>query len=142
MKKSLKKVVFLVIFLAILILPCLVFAQEELPDAPASNPNAAPAALNNLKRVAESGGYETVKETTISTIAGNVVAAVLSLLGVIFIGLIIYGGALWMTARGNESQVEKAGTIIKNSVIGLLLIVSAWAIYRIIANVFIGQVEL
>jgi hypothetical protein len=127
MKKNFKKVIFLVIFLAILIIPYLVFAQTA---APADT--SAPKALSNMGKVAETGGYKSVDETTISAIAGRVVNSVLGLLGMIFIILIIYGGYLWMTAQGNDSQVDKAKNILKNSIIGLMIVVSAYAIYNFV----------
>lgn len=126
MKNHLKRLLFLAIFLAVLIIPYLVFAQES----------GSSEAAKNMTIVADKGGFQTadVDETTISTIAGRVVATILGLLGVLFISLMIYGGGLWMTAQGNEDQVEKSKKILKNSIIGLILIVSSWAIYNVVEN--------
>lgn len=52
----------------------------------------------------------------------------LSFLGVIFLILTIYGGFLWMTARGNEKQVEDAKKIIINSTVGVVIVMMAYAI--------------
>ena len=67
-------------------------------------------------------------------VVGTVIGAILSLLGVIFFLLIFYGGILWMMAQGNESEVEKAKQIIIAAVIGLIIVLSAYAI-----TTFIGQ---
>ncbi|MBI4812330.1 hypothetical protein HY798_02705 [Candidatus Falkowbacteria bacterium] len=40
----------------------------------------------------------------------------------------IYGGYTWMTASGNEQQVEKAKGIIKNAVIGLIVVLAAYVV--------------
>jgi hypothetical protein len=135
MKANLKRLIFLAIFLAVLIIPYLVFAQTA---APTADTGSTPNAIKNMQTTADSGGYVTadVDETTISTIAGRVVAAVLGLLGVLFISLMVYGGGLWMTAQGSEDQVEKAKTVIKNSTIGLIVIVSAGAIFLVVARIF------
>ena len=61
-------------------------------------------------------------------IAANVIKIALSMLGVIFLVLMIYGGFIWMTARGNEQDVEKSKDIIKNAIIGLVIVVGAYAI--------------
>lgn len=61
-------------------------------------------------------------------VVGSVIGAVLSFVGVIFLVLMIYGGLLWMTAAGNDQNVTKAKDIIINSVIGLIIVVSAYAI--------------
>lgn len=51
----------------------------------------------------------------------------LSLLGIIFLILIMYAGYLWMMAGGNEDQVAKSKAIIKNSFIGLGIALAAYA---------------
>jgi hypothetical protein len=61
-------------------------------------------------------------------IASNIINIVLSLLGIILVCLLVYAGFLWMTAAGDEGKVEKALGIIKTSIIGLIIILAAWAI--------------
>ncbi|HOZ53201.1 MAG TPA: hypothetical protein PK142_00805 [bacterium] len=70
----------------------------------------------------------------LSSRIGIMIGAVLSFIGVIFMVLIILGGFQWMTARGNEQQVEKAKNLIIQSIIGLIIILSAYAI-----TAFIGR---
>jgi len=62
------------------------------------------------------------------TIAARVINIVMLVLGVLAVGLIIYGGFIWMTSNGAEDKIEKAKKILKNSVIGLVIILSAWGI--------------
>jgi len=50
------------------------------------------------------------------------------LLGIIFIILMIYAGYNWMTAQGEEEKVTKAKTTIQRAIIGLIIVVSAYAI--------------
>lgn len=64
----------------------------------------------------------------------KIIRAVLSFLGVIFLILTIYGGFLWMTARGNEQQVEKAKTLLTAAVVGLIIVISAYAISYFVIN--------
>jgi len=59
---------------------------------------------------------------------GSIIRVVLSLLGIIFVVLMVYAGFLWMTARGEKDQVTKAKDIIRNSIIGLIIIMTAYAI--------------
>lgn len=72
--------------------------------------------------------------SSISVIAGRIIYATLGLLGVIFLVLIVYSGYLWMTAGGEEQQIEKAKDYIKNSVIGLVIILAAFGITRFVMN--------
>ncbi len=55
----------------------------------------------------------------------------LTLLAVIFI---VYAGFLWLTAAGNEKQVEKAKQVISAAVIGMIVILLAWAIVAFVLN--------
>jgi hypothetical protein len=53
--------------------------------------------------------------------------------------LIVYAGFLWMTARGNEQTVEKAQTIIRSSVIGLIIVLGAYSITSFIVPALIER---
>lgn len=68
-------------------------------------------------------------------IIGNIIGAFLSVLGVIFMILLIYGGFRWMNARGNEDETKKARDIIFQATIGLIIVMSAYAISFFISAV-------
>ncbi len=75
------------------------------------------------------GGFEaTIEDVGVSQIIADVVEAFLGLLGIIFVILIILGGYNWMTAGGNEEKVTKAKETIRHAIIGLIIVVSAYAI--------------
>ena len=75
---------------------------------------------------AENAGYNEALEY--EHIIQGIILAVLSLLGVIFLVLMVYGGSIWMTAGGKEDRVNKAKDLIAAAVIGLVIVVSAYAI--------------
>lgn len=50
------------------------------------------------------------------------------LLGIIALFLLIYGGFIWMSSQGDPEKVKKAKQIIYNTIIGLIVIFSAFAI--------------
>ncbi len=95
-----------------------------------------PDLTTNLKTVGETGaGYATASDTTLTDTIGKLISTLLGFLGVIFLILIIYAGLLWMTAAGNEDKVKKAQGILMSSVIGLIILLSAYAIsYFVISN--------
>ncbi|MBL8160172.1 hypothetical protein JNJ66_07005 [Candidatus Saccharibacteria bacterium] len=65
----------------------------------------------------------------IGYIAG--ITTVLSVMvGVLVISAIIAGGIMYSTARGSQSQVQKAIEIIRNAVIGLILYIFMGAILQ------------
>jgi len=67
-------------------------------------------------------------------IIANVVRIALGFAGLIFVILIIYGGWMYMTSEGVAEKVTKAREIIKNSVIGILIIMSAFVIVSFIIS--------
>lgn len=94
----------------------------------------APAVASaGLKANIEKGAKDTgqgagLGQTPLAETVGKVIQAFLGLIGVVLVVLIIYAGFLWMTASGNEEQVTKAKTIIKNAVIGMVILMAAYAI--------------
>jgi len=79
-----------------------------------------------LNTVANQAGVQDVGD--VQTVAGRIINTALTLVGIIFLLLMVYGGYMWMTARGNEEQVTKAQKIIYGTVIGLVVVLSAYAI--------------
>ena len=69
----------------------------------------------------------------------SILSAALSFLGVIFLLLMIYGGVTWMIARGNEKNVDRAKDIIFDSIIGLVIVIAAYAITYFVTSVFVNQ---
>lgn len=65
---------------------------------------------------------------TLPVIIGNVIGALLSLVGVILLVLLIYAGFLYMTAGGNTEQVKKAQQMIRNSIVGIIIIAASYAL--------------
>lgn len=82
-----------------------------------------------LDSAASGANYDTAKDkTSPDFIIASVIQSVLSFLGVVFIVLMVYGGYLWMTAAGNDEQVEKAKDLITAAVVGVVIILAAYAI--------------
>jgi len=71
-------------------------------------------------------------------IIGSIINILLGLLGIIFTVLIVYGGFLYMTAGGNEDQVKKAKKFITNAIIGLVIVLAAYAISSFVIDKIVG----
>ena len=59
---------------------------------------------------------------------GSIIRWVLGILGVVLVAIIVYAGTLYATAAGNEDQVRTAKTTLIYSIIGIVLVVSAYLI--------------
>ena len=79
-------------------------------------------------------------EADIPSIIGTIVGALLSFIGILFFVLVIYGGYLWMTARGNEEQVGKSISIITQAAIGLIIVAAAYLITRFLGETILNTV--
>ncbi len=79
----------------------------------------------------KNAGY---KNTPLELLIGGVVKIALDMIGVVFLVLIVYGGYIWMIARGDEAKVEKAKDTIINSTIGLAITLAAYGITYYVVN--------
>lgn len=66
------------------------------------------------------------------TIIGQVINAILGIVGSIALVMFIIGGFWWLTAGGNEERVQKGRKTLEWATFGLIVIFSAYAILRFI----------
>jgi hypothetical protein len=116
--------------IAILIAMISVFALSFASTTFAQDP-ATPAATDAASIV--QGGLEdtargTFPTTSATTVIGRLISAMLSLTGVIFVVIMVYSGLLYMTAAGEEAKVKKAKSMITTSVIGIVIVGTAYAV--------------
>lgn len=127
MKKHLQPFFSLLLLTCLLTLPYFVFAQN-------TGSTASSSSLSMLTKIATEGGYGSLDLTTV---LGLLIKSALSLLGVIFIIMIIVGGYHWILAGGNDEGIKKAQGYIKRAIIGLIITLSSWAIWDFILTNFI-----
>lgn len=63
---------------------------------------------------------------------GNIISIVLGFLAVIFLAITIFAGFQYMTAGGNQEKTSKALALLKNAIIGLIIVLLAWALTRFV----------
>lgn len=116
----------LLVAVILLLAPMFVSAQ---PTAPAGG--SEPQSVGeNLQQLGTGAGYDISKNklTDYPLIVGLVISYFMALMGVIYLGLVVYAGSVWLMAHGNEDAVVKAKTIIRNATIGVILVVGSYAI--------------
>ena len=89
------------------------FAATSLID-PSDNPSAISGAT---------GG-----ETSFKALAQTILNYALSFLGFVATIMVIYGGVLYVTSAGNDTEVEKAKKILLYAVVGIVLILLSFAL--------------
>lgn len=65
---------------------------------------------------------------TLPELAGVIVNVALSLVGILFFALMLYAGVTWMKAMGSSEDVSKAKDMITQAIIGLVIVMAAYAI--------------
>jgi len=107
-----KKFLLSVVSIGLLFVPLVVSAQLNLGNG----------YMNNF---ATGAGYG---PASLTEVVGKIIKVVLSLLGLVAVVLIIIGGFQWMASGGNEEKIKGAKKLMGAAVIGLIIIVLAYAI--------------
>ncbi len=89
-----------------------------------------------LSDTAGAAGYGTAGD--LNVIIGDIIQVALGFVGFIFFAYVLYGGFLWMTAQGKEEQVQTATGILKNGIVGLIIISASYAIADYVVGAIAG----
>ena len=100
---------------------------------------AAPAFAQDvdLESFAELAGFST--SASITVIIARLIRTAISLVGVIAVSFFIYGGFMWMTAGGSADKISSAKKILTNSIIGIVLVFSSFAIVSFLLGALVGS---
>ena len=66
--------------------------------------------------------------------AARVVNIMLGFIGIIAVIIILLGGFKWMTAAGNEDQISSGNKIMGAGLVGLVIVLAAYAIAAFVVN--------
>lgn len=118
---------FVMVFVFVFFLPAFhpAFAQSEAAKSVEATAQAAGVA----------GGVDLL------TIVGRIIYVALGFVGILLLAYLLYAGFLWMTSGGETENVKKAKLMIRNAVIGLLIITAAFGITRFILGLLSGVSE-
>ena len=111
-------------YLTLIFLFLLLFTEKA--SAGLLKPDTANKVKRRATELGDEAGFNI--DQGLGDVVGLVIQAFLGLLGIIFLILIIFAGYNWMTAGGEEEKVRKAKSTISRAVIGLIIIVAAYAI--------------
>jgi len=117
-------------FLAFLAFSVLNFRIADL----AFSQGFGPVAGDQTEAFFSESGFTPANESSLGQIVAVAIQAFLGLLGVIFLVLMITAGYKWMTASGNEEKLTEAKETIWRAVIGLIIVVAAYAITYFVFN--------
>ncbi len=126
------KIPFSILLIAFfLLLPFLVFA-DDVADKKAIQYGAQKVYHNSLLSTIGIANKEPL------AIAQSIVTVILGFVGIVLFTLVLYAGFIWIKAKDNSSEVEKAKGIIENALTGIVVISLAYAISEFIFNRLVG----
>ncbi|MDP4001379.1 MAG: hypothetical protein Q8P83_04025 [bacterium] len=108
------------IILLLIVLPALVFAQQIVPHNPTPLPGNSSSKIIDLVQM--------------------FINIALAIVGITAVAFLIYGGFRYITSAGNEEASETAKKVIKNSIIGLIIVVLSYIIVITITNALLPQI--
>jgi len=72
---------------------------------------------------------------------GSFIKIILGTLGIVFVVYVVYAGYLWMTASGEKEKVEKSKKLLGQAIIGIIIIVAAYAISEFVIDQIIAAAK-
>jgi uncharacterized membrane protein YjgN (DUF898 family) len=90
------------------------------------------AAEGDIGDLTNFGANTSLPKGDLQTTAAKLINAALGLLGLVAVVIILIGGFKWMTAMGAEDKVKTAKNLIIQGVIGLIIVVCAYAIAQFV----------
>jgi hypothetical protein len=113
------------------VLAGIMMAMALLLSAPALLPSPVSAQGNDPFGLGPTTGIN-LPQRDVRAVVVDIIKILLTLLGTIALVIILYAGFLWMTARGNEDQIETAKKTLTAAVVGLVLILLSYALTKFI----------
>src|SRR3989339_1136358 len=80
-------------------------------------------------------------QADLKTAIGQLINVALGFLGVVAVVIILMGGFKWMTAGGNDKNVEEAKRLIIAGIIGLAIILAAYAIASFVISSILSATQ-
>lgn len=126
MKKKILSFVLSLFVVSLFALPVMVLAvpTDALPEAKVGGSNDV-LGINY-------GGATGLGSKDVRTTIASIINVALGLLGIVAVVIILIGGFEWMTAGGNEEKTGEARNRIFAGIIGLAIILSAYAIAQFV----------
>ena len=128
MNKKIKLSLIIILFLV----SSLILTQAVL----AKNVGWGGMASDYLDKIAGNGSINIKTNASPAEIVGKIINGVLGFLGILFLVIMLYAGFTWMNAGGSEEDVTQARNLIKWSIIGVIVLLGAYAIsYYVVVRI-------
>lgn len=120
------------------IIPYSLFLIPRLAQAQPSSP-LQPGLLTDIldlgRQAAGVGlGENALYDLDLRLFVMRIIVQLLTVVGVIFLAYLIWGGVLWMTSAGAEEKIQKAQKILIRATVGVVIILLSYSATRFVAK--------
>ncbi len=112
--------------------PVATFAQGGGDQVPGISGPTKP--INEQDLGIQYGANTGLASTDIRITIARIIKVAMGLLGIVAVVIILIGGFTWMVAGGNEEKIGEAKKMIFSGIIGLAIILSAYAIANFVVS--------
>jgi len=127
---------------------CLAFQQQRLKTfesvlgqsiKPEEKPEGKPEGKPAVPLVPDASSLNQLGSVTIQKLLGKVIKTAMGIMGTIAFVMFVYSGILWMTAGGNSEKQTQAIKILTWSALGVIVILSSYALTDFVFEAFRDQ---
>ena len=128
-KISLRNIIYSLLFIT-----CLMFASLVKPVSAFTCPEKTIRENEPVSALSECNVEKTEGEKSLMSNVNMLINVFTSVMGFLAVAMIIYGGFMLLTAQGDPARIKRGKDVVLYSVIGLILVVLAYAIVNFVMN--------
>lgn len=113
------------------------FIKSTWPAATAMALAASGAlAQENKININAPGGFASLEKLTPGGLVSTLIKLALVVAAVVFFFMLVIGGIKWILSGGDKGKTEEARNQITAALVGLVIVFAAWAIAKLIEQIF------
>ena len=128
-KNSLKNIIYSLLFTT-----CLVFVSLVKPVSAFTCPDKTIREGESVSALSECNVEKTEGDKSLMSNVSMLINVFASVMGFLAVGMIIYGGFMLLTAQGDPARIKRGKDVVLYSVIGVILVMLAYAIVNFVMN--------
>ena len=128
-KNSLRNIIYSLLFII-----CLVFASLVKPVSAFTCPEKTVRVGESVSALSECNVEKTDGDRSLMSNVAMLINVFASVMGFLAVGMIVYGGFMLLTAQGDPARIKRGKDVVLYSVIGVILVMLAYAIVNFVMN--------
>lgn len=122
------------IIYSLLFITCLVFASLVKPVSAFTCPEKTVRVGESVSALSECNVEKTEGDKSLMSNVSMLINVFASVMGFLAVGMIVYGGFMLLTAQGDPAKIKRGKDVVTYSIIGLILVMLAYAIVNFVMN--------